>query len=177
MSSATVTPGNMDIGPCKVTFDGVDLGGTLGNVTVSFKVAKAAMKADQFGDTVLDESVSGIECTVETEIAEVRDKDKLAKVFPNATLITSGAQKALQFNSAIGSRSLALAKELVLHPLVEATTSEDFDWTFYKAIPTEESSYVFSPTEQGKMKIQWRILLDTSVVPARMFRHGDKDVA
>ena len=75
-SYATVTPGNMELTPCRVKFKGpgalsfVDLGGTLGNVNVKFKFEKADIKADQFGSTVLDRRVKGIMGTIETELAE-----------------------------------------------------------------------------------------------------------
>lgn len=178
MSTASISVSNMDIGPCQVFFDGDDLGATLSNVVVNFKYMKSKLSADQTGpDTYLDEAISGIEVTVETEIAEVRDKTKLAKVFPNATLLSAGSQKALQFNDKVATRQLQYAKNLKLHPLAESDTTEDYDWLFYKAVSTEESSYTFGPTEQAKMKIVWRIYLDLSVSPGRMFRIGDKDVA
>ena len=174
MALATVT--NLDIGPCTVNFDGVDLGGTLENATITFKYDKADMKADQYGTSLLDQAVSGMEVTIETSLAETRDKDKLAKVFPNATMVGTSPD-ALAFNDKVATRMEPLSGILILHPIVEgAATNENFDYYFYKAVPTEESSYVFSPTDQGKMKIVWRVLLDTSTDPARIFRYGDKDL-
>lgn len=176
-SNATVTVSKFDIGPCRVTYDGVDLGGTLGNVTINFKYEKADMKADQAGTTVLDQAVSGLDVTVETEVAEITDKAMLAKVFPNATVVTVLTQTALDFGNQVGERMLATkANVLILHPLNQADAALDNDWYFYKAAPTEESSYVFSPTDQGKMKIVWRILLDLTVSPPVMFRLGDNTI-
>lgn len=176
-SNATVTVSKFDIGPCRVNYDAIDLGGTLGNVTVTFKYEKADMKADQAGTTILDQAVSGLDVTVETEVAEVTDKDMLTKVFPNATLVVDGLQKALDFGNQVGERMLATkAKVLILHPLNQADAVKDNDWYFYKAAPTEESSYVFSPTDQGKMKIVWRILLDLTQDPPVMFRMGDNTI-
>lgn len=177
MSVAAISVSNMDIGPCQVFFDGDDLGATLSNVVINFKYMKTKLSADQTGsETYLDEAISGIDVTVETEIAEVRDKTKLSKIFPNATFITSGSQKALQFNDKVATRQLQFAKNLKLHPLVESDSSEDYDWIFYKAVPTEESTYTFGPTEQQRLKVVWRIYLDLSVSPGRMFRIGDKDL-
>lgn len=178
MSVAAVSVSNMDIGPCQVFFDGDDLGGTLSNVVINFKYIKTKLSADQTGpETFLDEAISGIDVTVETEIAEVRNKTTLSRIFPTATLITSGAQKALQFNDKVATRQLQFAKNLKLHPLAEADAVEDYDWLFYKAVPTEESSYTFGAAEQGRLKIVWRIYLDLSTSPGRMFRIGDKDLA
>lgn len=176
-SNATVTVSKFDIGPCRVTYDGLDLGGTLSNVTVNFKYEKADMKADQAGTTILDQAVSGLDVTVETEIAEVTNNDVLKKIFPNATPVEDSPKKALDFGNQVGERMLATkAKELILHPLNMADAELGHDWTFYKAAPTEESSYVFSPTDQGKMKIVWRVLLDLTVDPPVMFRLGDSSI-
>lgn len=166
----------LDIGPCRVTFDATDLGATLDNVVVNFALKKADMKADQYGDTLLDQAISGMEVTIETSVAEIRDKDKLKKVFPSLTMIGTSPD-ALEMVDKIATRQKALAKALTLHPIVEgADTNVDFDYHFYLALPTEESAYTFSATEQGKMKIVWKVLLDTSTTPARMFRYGDKDL-
>jgi len=175
-STANVSVPNFDVGPCRVTFKSIDLGGTLGNVKISFKITKAEMYADQFGKTLADESVSGVECTVETEIAEIRDKAKLLAVFPNALEVTAGAQTGLLFQNPITSRSSALAGKLVLHPIREDEGASNYDWTFFKAMPSEESEYTFSPTEQGKFKIVWKVLLDTSTTPPRVYYHGDEGI-
>lgn len=176
-SNANVTVSKFDIGPCRVTYDGLDLGGTLSNVTVAFKYEKADMKADQAGTTILDQAVSGLDVTVETEIAEVTNNDVLKKIFPNATPVEVGSNKALDFGNQVGERMLATkAKILILHPLNQTDAELTHDWYFYKAAPTEESSYVFSPTDQGKMKIVWRILLDLTVDPPVMFRLGDNTI-
>ena len=173
-----ITVASFDIGPCTVFFDGDDLGGTLDNVVVNFKYDKADMKADQYGTHLLDQAISGGEVTVETSLAEIRDKVLLSKAFPNLTYV-SGTPPAdtLDMKEKVATRQFALAKNLKLHPKVEgASTNENFDYLFYKAIASEESSYIFSPTEQGKMKIVWKVYLDTSTTPARMFRYGDKDL-
>jgi len=150
----------------------VDIGGTLGNVKVKVKYDKSFIMADQFGKTNLDARVSGFECTVETEIAEVKDKSKIKYIFPHASKVGQ-ATKAIQFNTAIGDGDQANAGELVLHPLSIDPAIKNFDWTAFKACATAESEYQFSPTEQTKCKIVWRVYIDTSVTPARFIRYGD----
>lgn len=174
MTNPVVTTTKMDIGPCQVLFGADDLGGTLDNVVVNFKYEKAPLMADQFGKTLLDEAVSGMEVTIETSIAETRAKLLLSKIFKSANYAGTDPADYLDFKNRVPLRQLSLAEELTLHPLVEDAADKNFDWTFFKAMPSEESSYTFSPSEQGKMKIVWKVYLDTSVSPARMFRYGDK---
>jgi len=176
MTDPTVTVNNMDIGPCQVKFGTQDIGGTLGNVNVKFKFDKAPLMADQTGKTLLDEAVSGMEVTIETEFAEVQSKVIMAALFPNAVLAGTSPHQYIDFLNKVPARQLALALPLTLHPLVADAGDFDQDWYFYKAIPSEDSSYVFSPSEQGKMKIIWKVYLDLSVTPARMWRKGDQSL-
>lgn len=183
ISYATVTPGNMELTPMQVSFKGpsdsafVDLGGTLGNVVVSYKYKKADIKADQLGETVLDRRISGLEVMVTTEFAEIKNKTLFRVLFPASNLVGNSPTDYVQFNSAIGSGDIENAGILKLHPLSVAPTDETFDYYFWKACSAEETEVTYGPTEQAKAKIVWNVLPDTSTVPARFFRYGDKDLA
>lgn len=176
VSFATVTPTNMELTPCQITYNSVDLGGSLGNVVVTAKYTKSDIKADQFGTTVLDRRVSGLEINVATEIAEVKNKDFWKVVFPHANEITSGSVKAIQFNSAVGDGDISNSHQLLLHPLSIAAGTVDFDHTFFKATASAESSFELSPTSQAKLKVVFNVLPDTSVQPARFYRYGDTTI-
>lgn len=176
-SNAVVTPGNLTLTPCRVTFNGVDLGATLGNVTISPKYSKVPLKADQFGDqTDIDYVVNGFSVTVETEIAETALKDNWKVVFPNGRLVTSGGNKAMYFENMVGDKDSSHAAVLLLHPLSNVDGDLSQDHKFYKAVASAESQYVFSPNTQGKLKIVWRVLPDTGVVPPRFYFYGDPAV-
>lgn len=176
-TTPTVTVANMDIGPCQVFYNAIDIGGTHGDVHIKFKYEKSDITADQFGPkTKLDQAISGMECTVTTEFLETRDKTHFALLFPNATFVGSPPNLYLDFKDATANRQLPLAHQLTLHPLVEIAASKNQDWTFWKAVPSEDSEYVFSPTKQASLKINWMVYLDLSPTPtnpARMFRAGD----
>lgn len=171
-SQSTVTVGNMDAGPAQVLFNGVDLGGTSGNVKVKWKYEKKPLKADQTGNTNLDYVVTGMQCNVETMFQETRNKTNFGLLFPMATLITTSGHQYLDFKDQTSTRQLASAAPLELHPLEEALSSLDYNWYFYKALPLEDSEYTFG-LEQAKIKIHWEILLDLTVSPGRMFRTGN----
>lgn len=168
----TVNVTNMELTPMQVKFDGIDLGGTLGNVVISAKYDKAPIKADQLGITILDYRVSGIAITVTTELTEIKNPDIWKVVFPNASLI-AGPPKAIQFDTNIGDSDLAHAKTLVLHPLSDSVSGNDTDHTFFKAVASAESTITYGPTDQARLKIVWNILPDTSVSPYRFYRMGD----
>lgn len=171
-SQAVVTTSSMELTPMRVTFDGVDLGGTLSSVVISAKFSKSSILADQSGSTVRDRRVSGVEVTVTTELAEVKNKDLWKVVFPHATLLPAGTA-AIDVEQAIGDSDLSHAKELVLHPLSLDDANVSADYTFFKACASAESTITYGPTEQARLKIVWNILPDESAVPNKFFRYGD----
>lgn len=172
-SQATITVSNFDIGPAQVLFNGVDLGGTHGNVKIKFKYDKKPLKADQTGSATLDMAVAGMDCSVETGFQETRNKTNFGILFPMATAVTTSGHQYLDFKDQTATRQLASSAPLQLHPLEEALSSNDYDWYFYKALPIEDSEYTFGPAEQAHLKIHWQILLDLTVTPGRLFRAGN----
>lgn len=170
---STVVSANMELTPCRVKFNSVDLGGTLSNVVIAVKYMKSPLHADQHGQTVIDRVNSGQEATITTELAEFRNKDLWAVVFPNMTYAGSAPHKYLDFKSKIGIRDSALAQKLELFPLSADSTNNDVAHTFPKAISTEESSFEFSPTGQSKLKIVWFALPDGDAAPFNLYRFGD----
>jgi len=174
-SSATVTTSNMELTPCRVSFgtsgSEVDLGGTLGNVKITMKYMKADILADQHGKTVLDRSVNGTEVMVEMEVAEIKDKDLWAVVFPHATTITgAGGAKAIDFKTNLGDKDSAHAKSLVLHPLSMNDSDKSQDHNFAKACASAESELVYSPDGQCKLKLVFRCYPDSA---GKIYRFGD----
>lgn len=176
MSNANVNTQKLDLGPCRVTYGGLDLGATLGNVTVKVKYSKADMKMDQTGTTIVDKRVSGLEISVESALAQVQDKAIWKKAFPTASLITSGLNEAILFDNKLGLSSYDGAQMLTLHPLNKPDNDKKNDYNFYKAYPTEESDIVFGPTEQQKLKIVWGIFPDTSITGYPQLFIGDTTV-
>lgn len=173
VSTANVQTQNLELTPCRVTYKGVDLGGTLDNVAISLAYSKADIMADQFGETILDKRVTGLNITVTTALAEVNLKDNWSVVFPNAQFVNDGGNKAINFVTAVGSGDYAQAGILLLHPLSRPDVDLAGDHKFFKAISTEESEFNLSPTEQSKLSIVWTCYPDTGVSPAAYYFHGD----
>lgn len=175
-SAANILATNLELSPVRVTFDGVDLGATLGNVSLSVGYPKAELKADQLGDTVIDRRVTGMNITVTTEIAEINLKDNWKVVFPHARLVGSGANKQMYFESKVGDSDVANAKVLVLHPLSKANADLSGDHKFFLACASAESEITYGPNDQARLKLVWNILPDLSVSPARFYVHGDPGI-
>lgn len=176
MSNPTITTQNLDIGPCIVNYNGVDLGSTLDKVVVTMKYVKSPLHADQTGSTILDAAISGIDISVAFALAETRDKTKVAAIFPNMDYGGTSPADFLDMKNKVAVRDFTQSKVLFLHPIVEVDAGLNFDWYFYNALSTEESALTISASDQYKMKVSFRIYPDTSVSPMRFFRYGDQSL-
>jgi hypothetical protein len=176
-SFATVTPTNLDLGICRVTYGGTDLGATLDNVIITINRTKAEIKADQLGTTVVDRKMSGTMMQVATSLAEVKNLDDVWKaVFPSADLVIDGVdptKKYMDFRERICFGDQANALPLLLHPLCNDDADVTGDFLFDLVIASEESEFTFGPEEQQRLKLVWNVLPDLSVSPARFLRYGD----
>lgn len=174
-SFSTITPGNFELSPCRVTFGGVDLGAT-DKVKVKIEQKLAPLKADQLGDTEIDHKVSGFKCTIETALDEVQLKANWKVVFPDNKLVTSGPNTAMYFDSQVGQSMVALAKPLILHPLSKINSDKSTDMNVFLATAMPSSEVDYSATEQQKLKVTFTVYPDFTTQPPRFMLYGDPTV-
>lgn len=123
-------PQNIKLGTCKISYGGVDLGLTAGGVEVTVGTSTHETKVDQYGDTVVNEFITGRSCTVSAPLAETTLENLIATM-PGAKLVSDGAsptKKRVDVASGVGASLRELAKELILHPIAlpDSDVSEDF---------------------------------------------------
>lgn len=176
LSNATITPARMELTPMRVTYNGVDLGGTLEGVSVMIETDKSEIKADQFGTSPLDKRLTGLKVTVKTTLSEVQYKANVKVLFPHQSLITSGPNQAMYFTNPVGGSDIAVAQELKLHPLSKLDADLSGDFKFYKACADEKIEAKFTADKQVGYAVTWTIYPDTSVVPARYLFMGDPSI-
>lgn len=175
-SNSTITPGNFELSPCRVTYKGVDIGATLGNVVIKNETGLAEMKADQYGSTPLDHRVSGHKFSVTTSFAEVNFKENWKIIFPMHKLVTQGQNKLFYFDSQVGYSQVSQAGMLTLHPLSRPDSDKSGDMNIYLAAADGKAEYTFSPSEQVKLTCNWTIYPDFTTTPARFYSFGDPTV-
>jgi hypothetical protein len=120
---------NIKMGTCKITFNGQDLGLTMGGVEVTVETTTKETKVDQFGDTVANETIMGRNITVTAPLAETT-LDLLVLLMPGATKIVDGTTSTkikAEITTGTGISLLSRAKELIMHPinLPDSDVSED----------------------------------------------------
>lgn len=174
-SFSTITPGNFELSPCRVTYGGVDLGAT-DKVSVKIEETLADLKADQMGTTPIDKKVSGFKVTIETALDEVQLKANWKAIFPANKLVTQGGNSSFYFDSQVGQSMIALAKPLILHPLSKVNADKSTDIYVWLATAMPTTDLVYSSTEQQKMKVVFDVYPDFTTQPPRFMLYGDPTV-
>jgi hypothetical protein len=174
-SFSTITPGYFELTPCRLTYGGVDLGGT-DKVALKIEEKLAPLKADQLGDSIIDQKVSGFKVTVETALDETQLKSNWKVIFPAHKLVTQGGNTSFYFDSQIGQSMVALAKPLVLHPLSRVDSDKSHDVNIYLATAMPTSQLDFSSSEQQKLKVTFDVYPDFTTQPPRWLLYGDPAV-
>lgn len=82
---------NVQLGPCRAFFDGIDLGLTQGGVEVSVKTDTHNVNVDQFGKTVINDLILGRNVMVKCPLAETTLRN-LVSIMPGSSLITDGVR-------------------------------------------------------------------------------------
>lgn len=118
---------NVKLGVCTVTFNAVDLGYTKGGVVVEVQTSTHEVKVDQFGETPINELITGRMVTVKVPLAETT-LENLVATMPGASLVTDGVdanKKKVEVATGVSTSLLSVAQKLVLRPK-GTTGAEDF---------------------------------------------------
>lgn len=144
----------LDLGPCQVLFNNVDLGPTDGSVKFKYTEQDAPVKEDQEGSTPVDEIITGQTTTVEvplTRMGLASLNTLMAGCSGSGTAVASGS---IAIKSTVGTSRYSRAKELILKPYSNGVPSTDAKtWLHvYKASPKADFELVFGTSGQRAYK-------------------------
>lgn len=169
---------NIKMGTCKLLYNGVDLGFTMGGVEVEVTTTTHETKVDQFGDTVVNEHIMGRNIVVRAPLAETT-LETMAAVIPGATLVTDNTnpqnpKKKVQVTSGTGISLLERAKELVLHPIAKPDSDKSEDLVIPLAATAGGMNFAYKYDEERVFNCEFKgyPVSDTGV----LFIYGDKTV-
>jgi hypothetical protein len=157
MPYTTTNANNVQLGSCSVTFGATDLGLTKGGVEVTVATTTYKIMVDQFGNTEVNEYITGRTCAVKVPMAET-DLAKLAVVIPGSTLVTDGVdptKKKLTVPTSNGSSLRSFASSLALHPIALATSDKSQDFTVPIAAPKGEFNFAFKVEEERVYEVEF----------------------
>lgn len=141
---------NVKLGSCEVFFDGATVGLTKGGVEVEASTSSKAVTVDQFGETIIDEYITGRTVTVKVPLAE-SDLANLAAIVPGANLIVDGVDPTkmqLEIPTGIGMSLRDSAAELICHPVANAAADKSEDFVVPIAAAKGDLSFAFKHDEE-----------------------------
>lgn len=120
-----------NIGPCDPVYDGTSLGLTHGGISLVVEDLMAETKADVTGESPRGVYTTGRRVIVRSAVTEATI-EQIAKLL-NGT-VTGTTTKGLVIKSQVGVDKVALAKELILKPIVDSVVSTtEADWIYILA--------------------------------------------
>lgn len=149
----------LDLGPCAVIFNNVDLGKTNGGVKFRYTEESRPVNEDQSGITEVDLIKVGATCEVEVPLTRV-SLGQLAVVTGGATYTGS----RLRVGVPVGISLLALAKKLILKPYIDGVaTTDSTKWlTIYKAYARADYEIEFNNEGQRVYKVIFKAFPDSA---------------
>lgn len=148
---------NVKLGPCSVTFNGVDVGHTKGGVTVSYEAEYHDVTVDKYGNTVAEKVLIGETLKVTVPLAENTIANMLIAI-PAATSV--GTSERATIGKDAGVRMAQYAKELVLHPLANQVSDLSEDVVLHKALVSEGIEWKYATDGERMAEVVFHALLD-----------------
>lgn len=140
-----------DLGPCQITFNGVDLGKTKGGVVFRDSMEQVPVNEDQAGTTPVDHILTGRKISVEVPMSR-STLAQLTKVIPGASSMGSYAV----VKNKPGTARAADAQQLILAPLVNGIASAE-RLTIFKASPVTDIELTFDNENQRVYKVTFNV--------------------
>ena len=147
---------NVQVGPCSVSFNGVDLGHTKGGVEVSYEPVYKDVMVDKYGETVVEKYLQGEKLTAKIPLAEFTIAN--LRVAMPQTVFGGAGNTRITVGAAAGKKASDDAAQLVLHPLNEGTRRHDI--VFYKAVVTSSVVLNHKVDEEKVVEVTFEALLD-----------------
>lgn len=162
---------SLELGPCVIEYgtsgSEVDLGFTMGGVTVEINTEVAEVSTDQFGKVPMKQILIGRTATIKIPFAET-DLLLMSKIIPLASHVTdsvTATNKKTIINTPIGSDLLASAAfSLKITKAIGAVKSSATNdvFRFYKAAPSGKVEFAFSIKDQRVFETEFTAYPDAT---------------
>lgn len=146
----------VQLGVCSVNFNGIDLGHTMGGVEYIYKPTHKAIMVDLYGDTPVEEFLTGEEVSVKVPLAEFTIAN-LRVAQPQAEF-AGAANARVTLGHKAGQSARADAAQLVLHPVYQQTLA--YDIVLYKAYVDTQITLKHDNKNEKIIEVTFKALLD-----------------
>lgn len=157
----------LDLGPCQIEFNGVELGETFGDVIFKYTEETRPVHEDSKGVSPIDEIHVGMNCEVEVPLTRM-SLEQLVTPMPAAVL--NSDESGAVISSLVGSSLANASQKLVLKPLVGGVAGSEASWlTIFKAAPKVDIEITYNNEKQRVYKTMFKAFVDDRL---RIFRLG-----
>ena len=153
---------NIRLGTCKVYFNDQDLGLTIGGVELEVTTSTHETKVDQFGETVVEEIITGRSVKVTVPMGETT-LENMVRIMPGAKLITDATdptKKRVDVSVAAGQSLLSTAKSLRLHPVALPDTNKSEDVIIPKAGTAGALKFAYKNDQERVYNVEYKAYPD-----------------
>lgn len=161
---------NLRMGVCSISFNGQDVGHTLGGVKVTITRKLIDMKVDKYGDSPVDKAVTDEQVKVTTKIAEPVVAN-INKILPESDYQIGAAGSRLGIAAGEGAQLRQYAQKLVLHPTNKVANDFSEDFTIYLAVPSASPVVNYEVAGQRVYDAEFDALVDEEFVAGRRLGH------
>lgn len=155
---------NVKVGVCTVQFAGADLGYTKGGVEVEVSTETYKVTVDQFGNTPINDYITGRMISVKTPLAETTI-DNLVSIMPGAVKTIDGIDATkikVEVSNGLGTNLIDLADKLVLHPKANALADLSEDIVVPKASTPGNMTFSYQLEAERVFDCTWTGYPDTA---------------
>jgi hypothetical protein len=146
----------IQLGVCSVTYKGVDLGHTIGGVTVTYAPEFYESKVDKYGSSVVEKFLVGERLSAKASLAEWT----LANLQVAINQGTLAGDDSVTVGSIAGKKASLNAGLLVLHPIAAGASVRDYDVSIYKAVVTNELTIEHKNDGEKLLPVEFDGLVD-----------------
>ncbi len=154
----------IQLGVCSVTYKGVDLGHTIGGVTVTYTPEYHETKVDKYGSSVVEKFLVGERLVAKGSLAEWT----LANLQVAISQGTLQGDDSVSVGSIAGKKASLTAGLLVLHPIAAGASVRDYDVSIYKAVVTNELSIEHKNDGEKVLPVEFDGLVDENRTDGNM---------
>lgn len=147
----------VQLGVCTVVYKGVDLGHTIGGVTVTYTPDFHDTSVDAYGSSVVEQFLVGEKLVAKLSLAEFT----IANLQVAINQGTLQGDDAVSMGSKAGKRASVNAGLLVLHPINSpANDTRQYDVSIYKAVVTNELAIDHKNDGEKVLPVEFMGLID-----------------
>jgi hypothetical protein len=148
---------DINVGYATVTWGGTSLGETEGEVRLEVITQRVMQSSDTYGaETPFDMIEVGRQLKVTVPMSEYS-----FSILQNIVQTADTAGGKLKIGKAVGASTRALAKKLVIHPIIKGTNLGS-DITLHKAVVSSETIEVSFSNDRSQIEVEFMALIDAT---------------